>query len=64
MSFTMDISSYPTETECDKTNAGHDEEIMFFGRAIEIFDTDPVYQQQLNLPLFSANESVHYLTQA
>lgn len=62
MSFTMDMSG--CQTVDDENNAGHDEEIIFFGRAIEIIDIgiDLAYQHQLSLPLFLANESVHYVT--
>jgi hypothetical protein len=55
MSFIMDMSSY--QAVCDEISAGHDEEIIFFGRAIEVIDIDPVSRQQLNLPLFPAYES-------
>lgn len=52
MGFTMDVGSTVEEV----TSADHGDEIMLFGRAIEIVDDKLKYQYQMNLPLFSANE--------
>lgn len=50
MSFTLAMNSYQTVDEM--MNSDHDDEIIFFGRAIEILDSDLTYQHQLSLPLF------------
>ena len=55
MSFTMDMSSYQTVE--DVIGAGRGEEIILFGRAVEIIDIDLACQHQLSLPLFLTNDS-------
>ena len=57
MSFTLDMSNY--QTADDVIGAGHDEEIIFFGRALEIIDIYLASQHQLSLPLFPTNETEH-----
>ncbi len=57
MSFTLDMSSYqPLD---DVISTVDDEEIILFGRALEMIDIDLAYQHQLSLPLFLANEPAH-----
>lgn len=52
MGFTIEVSSAVEEV----TDAGHGDEIMLFGRALEMADENLKYQYQMKLPLFLANE--------
>jgi hypothetical protein len=61
MSFTMDMSSNQLAVDHD-TNAGREDGIIFFGRAIEIIDIDVAHQHQLNLPLSYASEALRNVT--
>lgn len=54
------MSSY--QTAGDVIGAGHGEEILLFGRALEIFDIDPASQHQLSLHLFPTDEMVRCVT--
>jgi hypothetical protein len=60
MVFTLDMSSH--QTVDDVIGAGDGEEIMFFGRALEIMNVDLACQHQLSLPLFLTNETVSRVT--
>lgn len=60
MSFTMEMSGHPTVD--DVPSAEDSEEIMLFGRALEIDDLVLVYHRQLSLPLSPTNETVHGAT--
>lgn len=57
MSFAMDANS--CQAVDDALGTGQTEEIMFFGRAFAIIEVDFVCQNQLNLPLSFANETLH-----
>jgi hypothetical protein len=57
----MDMSSNQQAVDHD-TNAGREDGIIFFGRAIEIIDIDVAHQHQLNLPLSYASEALRNVT--
>ena len=57
MSFTLDMSSDLTVD--DLIGAGLEEEIIFFGGALEIIDVYLASEHQLSLPLFLTNETKH-----
>ncbi|MBI3479151.1 MAG: hypothetical protein HY016_02160 [Nitrosomonadales bacterium] len=60
MDFTIELSG--PQTADDAFSGVDSEEIMLFGRAVEIDDLDLIYHRQLSLPLFYfAHETVRYV---
>ena len=59
MSFTIASNSH--QAVDDTAVSENSEEVMLFGRALEIDDLDLVYHRQLSLPLIFTNEPVRYV---
>ena len=59
MSFT--IASNNHQAVDDTAGPENSEEVMLFGRALEIDDFDLIYHRQLSLPLIFTNEPVRYV---
>jgi hypothetical protein len=57
MSFTLAMGS--NQSVDGMISADHGDEILLFGRALEIVDIELTYQHQLSLPLFPPHETVH-----
>lgn len=55
----MDMSSH--QIVDDKIGEEHGEEILLFGRALELIDIDLTSQHQLSLPLFPSDETERHL---